>query len=145
MRTYSPKLTDLKREWFVVDVQGKVLGKIAAKIANILRGKNKTIFSPHIDCGDFVIIINARKIRLTGKKAERKDGKLYHYHTRYPGGLKTTTAGKLLDEKPEKILQHAIAGMIPHTKLKKDILKKLKIYPDAEHKHEAQEPKPLSL
>ncbi len=143
MKTYSPKLEDIQRQWFVADVKGKTLGKVATKVANILRGKNKAMFSPHLDCGDFVVILNAKEIRLTGTKATDK---LYHHHTRYGNGLRTTTPAELIRVgKPEDILFHAVAGMIPQSKLKKDILKKLKIFSGAEHKHTAQEPKILEL
>ncbi len=143
MKTYSPKLEDIQRQWFVADVKGKTLGKVATKVANILRGKNKAMFSPHLDCGDFVIILNAKEIRLTGTKSTSK---LYHHHTRYGNGLRTTTPAELIRTgKPEDILFHAVAGMIPQSKLKKDILKKLKIFGGTEHKHTAQEPKTLEL
>jgi large subunit ribosomal protein L13 len=142
MKTYSPKLAEIKRSWYVVDAKGQTLGKMATKIAEILRGKNKPTFSPHLDCGDFVIVINAREIHMTGKKMT---GKTYHHHTRRGNGLRETTPQRLMEKKPERIIMHAVAGMIPHTKLKKDILKKLKVYPGSEHKHSAQEPKPLHL
>lgn len=143
MKTYSPKQEDIKRQWFVVDVKGKILGRIATKVADIIRGKNKPIFSPHLDCGDFVILLNAKEVKLTGNKMTQKE---YHHHTHYGNGLKTTTPARLISTgKPEDILSHAIAGMIPQSKLKKDILKKLKIYSGTEHKHSAQEPKPLEI
>ena len=142
MKTYSPKQPDIKPQWYIVDVKGKTLGKVATKLADILRGKNKPIFSPHLDCGDFVIVINAKEIHLTGNKLVQK---VYQHHTRYPNGLKTVTAGKLLETKPERVIENAVAGMIPHNKLKKDILKKLKVYGGSEHGHEAQQPKPLEL
>lgn len=142
MKTYSPKQSDIKHEWVLVDVKGKTLGKVATKIADLLRGKNKPTFSAHVDCGDFVVVINAKEIALTGKKTLQK---VYQHHTRYPGGLKTVTAGKLLNEKPERVIEHAVAGMIPHNKLKKDILKKLKVFGGNEHDHIAQQPKPLEL
>lgn len=142
MKTYSPKQSDITREWYLVDVKGKTLGKIATKLADILRGKNKPQFSPHMDCGDFVVVINAKDIHLTGNKLT---GKVYHHHTRYPNGLKTVTAGRLLETKPERVIENAVAGMIPRNKLKKDILKKLKVYGGSEHKHEAQQPKALEL
>ena len=142
MKTFSPKQADIKQAWYLVDVKGKTLGDVATKIATVLRGKHKAIYSAHIDCGDFIVVINAKEIKLTGKKAEQKE---YHHHTRYANGLKTTTAGKLLETKPERVIEHAVAGMIPHNKLKKDILKKLKVYGGSEHKHEAQQPKPLEI
>ena len=142
MKTFSPKLSEVKRKWYIVDAKGKTVGKIATKLADILRGKNKPTFSPHLDSGDFVIIINSKEIRLTGDKMNQKT---YHHHTRFPGGLRTATAGELIEKKPNEVIRHAVAGMIPHNKLKKYILKKLKIYPGTEHKHEAQQPTPLDL
>ena len=142
MKTFSPKITDIKREWYLVDIKGKTLGKVATKIANILRGKNKPIFSPHLDCGDFVVAINAKEIKLTGNKLTDK---VYHHHTRYPNGLRTSSAKELLEKKPCEVLRHAVAGMIPHNKLKKDILRKFKIFPGNEHRHSAQNPKILEI
>ena len=142
MKTYAPKSTDIKHDWLIIDVKGKTLGKVATQIAVILRGKNKPQFSPHLDCGDFVVVINAKEIHLTGNKKEQK---VYQHHTRYPNGLKTVTAQKLLDTKAERVLESAVAGMIPHNKLKKDILKKLKVYSGSEHPHEAQQPKPFEI
>lgn len=142
MKTFSPKQADIKAEWYLVDVKGKTLGDVATKIATRLRGKHKAIYSPHLDCGDFIVVINAKEVRLTGKK---DDQKVYQYHTRFANGLKTATAGELRAQKPERIIENAVAGMIPHNKLKKDILKKLKVYGGTEHKHEAQQPKPLDL
>jgi large subunit ribosomal protein L13 len=142
MKTYSPKPTDIQRTWYIVDAKGKTLGKMATKIADILRGKNKPTFSPHLDCGDFVIIINAKDIKLTGNKLKQKT---YFHHTRYPAGLRAVTAGKLMETRPEKIIEIAIAGMIPRNKIKKDILSKLKVYAGEEHKHSAQQPTPLEI
>ena len=141
-KTYSPKLEDIKRQWFVVDAKGKTLGHLATKIADIIRGKNKPMYSPHLDCGDFIVIINAKDVHLTGNKMTDK---LYHHHTRHGNGLRTTTPQELLLKKPEEIIFHAVAGMIPQNKLKKDILRKLKIYPGSEHKQTAQMPVPLEL
>ena len=142
MKTFSPKQQDITRGWYLVDVKGKTLGKVATRLADILRGKHKPSFSPHLDCGDFVIVINAKEIKLTGNKLTQKT---YYHHTRYPNGLRAVTAGKLLETKPEKVIFSAVAGMIPHNKLKKDILSKLKVYGGSEHKHEAQQPKLLEL
>lgn len=141
-KTYSPKKEDIKREWFLVDVKGKTVGRVAVKIADILRGKHKPMYSPHLDCGDFVVIVNAKEIRFTGNKTEDK---LYHHHTRFGNGLRTTTPQRLLEKRPEDIIMKAVAGMIPQNKLKKDILRKLKVYGGSEHKQTAQEPKPLEL
>ncbi len=142
MKTYSPKQSDIKQQWFVVDVKGRTLGDIASRIATVLRGKHKAIYSPHLDCGDFIVVINAREVKLTGNKLDQK---VYQHHSRYPNGLKTVTAGKLLSTKPERVIESAVAGMIPRNKLKKDILKKLKVFGGSEHNHEAQQPKPLNL
>ncbi|HLG25857.1 MAG TPA: 50S ribosomal protein L13, partial [Candidatus Gracilibacteria bacterium] len=132
MKTFSPKISEMKRQWFLVDVKDKTLGKVATRLADILRGKNKPTFSPHLDCGDYVVVINAKEIGLSGSKLLQKE---YHHHSRYPGGLKTFRAEELLEKNPERVLESAIAGMIPHTKIKKDILKKLKIFPGSEHEH----------
>lgn len=142
MKTYAPKQEDIKHEWYLLDAKDKTLGKIATKIADVLRGKHKPTFSPHLDCGDFVIIVNAKEVKMTGQKKLQKK---YYTHSRFPNGLKVTTAQELLDRKPENVIRNAVAGMIPHNKLKKDILKKLKIYGGSEHQHEAQQPKPLEL
>ncbi len=142
MKTFSPKITDIKHEWYLVDVSGKTLGRVATKIADILRGKNKVYYSPHLDCGDFVVVINAKEIKLSGNKLTDKT---YYYHTRFPNGLKAATPAELLKRKPEDIIINAVSGMIPHTKLKKDILKKLKVYGGSEHIHSAQNPKTLDL
>ncbi len=142
MQTFSPKKEDIQRKWFLVDAKGQTLGKLATKIANIIRGKNKTIFAPHVDCGDFVVVINAKEIHLTGNKTDKKK---YYRHTRYPGGLREETASEVLIKHPERVLERAIAGMIPTNKLKQDILSKLKVYAGAEHQHEAQKPEPLKL
>ncbi len=142
MKTYSPKLQEMKHEWLIVDIKDKTLGHAAAKIADLLRGKHKPTYSPHLDCGDFVIVINAKEVKLTGNKLLQKT---YYHHTRYPNGLKAVTAGYLLQTKPERVIENAVAGMIPRNKLKKDILSKLKVYGGSEHKHEAQQPKPYEL
>lgn len=142
MKTYSPKQSEIKKEWFITDLSGKTLGKAATKIAETLRGKNKTTFSPHIDCGDFVVVINAKDIHLTGNKKLQKK---YYHHTRYASGLRVKRAEEYLAQKPEVIIEKAVAGMIPNNKLKKDILKKLKVFAGSEHKHQAQSPKPLEI
>ncbi len=142
MKTYSQKPAEIKREWFIIDLKGKTLGKVATEIANILRGKNKPTFSPHVDCGDYVIAINAKEIKLTGNKLEQKT---YYRHSQYPGSLKQITASKLKEQKPEKIIINAVNGMLPKNKLRKEIIKKLKVFPGSEHTHEAQKPKILEL
>jgi large subunit ribosomal protein L13 len=141
-KTYSPKQIDIKPEWFLVDVKGKILGRTVTKIADLLRGKGKTIFSQHVECGDFVVVINAAEVKLTGKKDLQKE---YHKHSRYPGGLKTTTPGKLRKENPAMIIEHAVAGMIPNNKLKKSVMKRLKVYGGAEHEMTAHKPKAINL
>lgn len=141
-KTYAPKQSDIKRQWFLVDVKGKTVGRVATKIADILRGKHKAIYSPHLDCGDFVVVVNAKEIKFTGNKTTDKT---YYHHTRFGNGLKSTTPQRLLEKKPEEIIAKAVAGMIPQNKLKKDILRKLKVYGGAEHKQTAQEPQPLEL
>jgi len=141
-RTYSPKPADLKPNWVVVDVKGKILGRVANQIADMLRGKNKPTYSKHLAGGDYVIVINAEQIKLTGKKMTDKE---YNSHSRFPGGLKTTTPEELLRDKPEEIIRHAVAGMIPQNKLKKLILKRLKIFVGPEHNLTAQNPKTIAL
>ena len=142
MKTQVAKKDEIKRDWFVVDAEGKVLGRVATTIANILRGKHKPTFSPSVDTGDFVIVLNAGKIELTGNKA---DGKVYYSHSGFPGGLKSATAGQMLAKKPEEVIRKAVKGMLPKNKLARHMLKKLKIYTGGAHPHEAQQPKNLSL
>jgi large subunit ribosomal protein L13 len=142
MKTYSAKKEDLKQEWFLVDAQDRILGRLATQIANILRGKNKPVFTPYADAGDFVIVTNAEKIRLTGKKLENK---CYYHHTGYPGGLKTRTAQEILTKKPEQLIELAVKGMLPKNRLGRKLIKKLKIYTGNTHPHEAQQPKNLEL
>jgi large subunit ribosomal protein L13 len=142
MKTYSAKKEDLKQEWFLVDAQDRILGRLATQIANILRGKNKPVFTPYADAGDFVIVTNAEKIRLTGKKLENK---CYYRHTGYPGGLKTRTAQEILTKKPEQLIELAVKGMLPKNRLGRKLIKKLKIYTGNVHPHEAQQPKNLEL
>jgi large subunit ribosomal protein L13 len=142
MKTFSAKLSDIERNWYIVDAKGKVLGRLASEISMVLRGKNKPIFTPHMDTGDFVIVVNAEKVKLTGKKLKDKK---YYSHTGYPGGLKETTAGKLLNEKPERVLISAVRGMLPKNRLGRKLIKKLKIYAGPEHPHTAQNPKVLNI
>jgi large subunit ribosomal protein L13 len=131
-----------QRQWYVVDAQGKVLGRMASEIAKILRGKNKPIFTPNADAGDFVIVINARGVKLTGKKLQRK---VYYHHTEYPGGIRERTAEKMLEEKPEDLVLLAVKGMLPKNRLSRRLVTKLKIYAGPEHPHEAQKPQPLAI
>ena len=131
-----------QRQWYVVDAQGKVLGRMASEIAKVLRGKNKPIFTPNADAGDFVIVINARGVKLTGKKLQQK---IYYRHTDYPGGIRERTAEKMLEEKPEDLVRLAVKGMLPKNRLSKKLVTKLKIYAGSEHPHEAQKPRPLAV
>ena len=142
MKTLVPKNNDIARDWFLVDVENKVLGRVATQIASILRGKNKPLFSPHVDSGDFVIVVNAEKVVLTGNKLSDK---IYYSHPGYPGGIKSITAGKLMEKKAEDIIRKAVKGMLPKNKLASHMLKKLKIYTGSTHPHEAQQPKSLQV
>ncbi|MDV2504149.1 MAG: 50S ribosomal protein L13 [bacterium] len=142
MRTVSVRKEDVERKWLVVDAEGKVLGRMASQVATILRGKHKPFFTPHVDCGDFVIIVNADKVRLTGKKLLNKS---YYFHSNYPGGLKTVQAGKMLEKRPVRMVELAIRRMLPKTKLGRAMFKKLKVYASSDHPHEAQQPEPLEI
>ena len=142
MKTFMPKAADITRKWYVVDAEGLALGRVASQVANILRGKNKPIYTPNVDTGDFVIVINASKVILTGKKLDQK---IYYKHSGYVGGLKETKYRKLLAEKPEEALRHAVVGMLPKGPLGRQMAKKLKIYAGAEHEHAAQQPEKLDL
>lgn len=137
MKTYSPKLEDIKRNWFVVDAQDKILGRLATRIATKLRGKDKPEFAPHMDMGDFVVVVNAQQIKVTGDKLEQKK---YYYHTGYPGGIKETSLDKMLQKKPEEVIRKAVGRMLPKNKLGRKLLKKLKVYSGPEHPHAAQQP-----
>ena len=137
MKSYMAKKNEVPRRWFVVDAQGKVLGRLASRIAMVLRGKNKPEFTPHMDTGDFVVVVNAGQVKLTGKKLDQK---IYYRHSGYVGGLKETSARQMLKKKPEEVLRHAVRGMLPKNSLGRNQLKKLKIYTGAEHPHEAQQP-----
>lgn len=142
MKTEVAKIENVKRDWYVVDAQDMVLGRLATQVANVLRGKNKAIFTPSVDTGDFVIVVNAEKIALTGRKLADKT---YYNHSGFPGGLKEITADKLLEKKPEELIKRAVKGMLPKNKLSRHMLKKLKIYAGASHPHDAQQPKVLAL
>ncbi|HEX6174513.1 MAG TPA: 50S ribosomal protein L13 [Candidatus Binatia bacterium] len=131
-----------QREWYIVDADGKILGRMASEIARVLRGKNKVIFTPNADTGDFVIVINAKRVRLSGHKL---DDKIYYRHTNYPGGIRSRTAGNLLENKPEDLIHLAVKGMLPKNRLGRKLAAKLKVYAGAEHPHEAQKPKPLAI
>ena len=135
MRTYSVKGPEIKREWRVIDASGKTLGRLASQIATILRGKHKPIYTPWLDTGDYVIVVNASKVRVTGKKAEQK---VYYRHSGYPGGLKSITLGQLMQKDPCQVIEHAVKGMLPKGPLGRAMLRKLKVYPGPEHPHQAQ-------
>ena len=142
MRTYTPKPGDIERQWHVIDATDQVLGRLASQVARLLRGKHKTTFAPHVDTGDFVIIINADKVALTGAKLEQK--RAYH-HSGYPGGLKSVNYAELLATNPERAVEKAVGGMVPKTRLGRAQMQKLKVYTGAEHPHAAQNPQPYEL
>ncbi|MHC4872088.1 MAG: 50S ribosomal protein L13 [Planctomycetota bacterium] len=142
MKTYSAKESDVKREWFHVDATDQVVGRVATKIATILMGKHKPMYTPHVDTGDFVVVTNAEKVCFTGNKWTQKN---YYYHTEHPGGLVGTTAEKMLEKHPERIIEKAVTRMLPKTKLGRKMAKKLKVYAGSEHTHSAQQPKDLDV
>ena len=142
MKTFSAKPSDIEKKWVLIDAEGLVVGRLAAIIATRLRGKHKPIFTPHMDTGDHVIVINAEKIVLTGRN--KPDEKIYR-HTMYPGGLKSTTYGKVLEKNPERLITRVVKGMLPHNTLGALTLKKLKVYKGSEHPHEAQNPEALEI
>jgi len=142
MKTLSAKKEDVERKWYLVDAEGQVLGRLATHLASILTGKTKPIYTPHVDTGDFVVVVNAERIRLTGKKLEKK---VYYWHTGYPGGIKDISAKDLLAKKPERVLKHAVKGMLPKNPLGRQMFKKLKVYAGPDHPHQAQEPEPLKI
>ena len=141
-KTITPSLETIERNWFLVDAKDKTLGRLATVIATVLRGKNKPTFTPHLDTGDFVIVVNAEKIKVTGKKSDQK---LYRRHSGRPGGMKVETFKALQSRIPERIVEKAIKGMLPHTRLGRQLFTKLKVYKGSDHPHSAQEPKILSL
>jgi len=142
VRTYSGKKEELEREWYIVDAEGQTLGRLASRIAPILRGKHKPTYTPHLDCGDYVVVVNAEKVRVTGRKLEQN---AYYRHSGYPGGLKTITLRDQLDKHPERVLQAAVKGMLPKNRLGRRMFKKLKVYAGEAHPHQAQQPKVLEL
>jgi large subunit ribosomal protein L13 len=142
MKTYNAKPGEIAREWYVVDAEGQTLGRLATQIADTLRGKNKPQYTPHVDTGDFVVVVNAEKIGVTGKKM---DEKIYYRHSGYPGGLKERTLREQLDRRPTEVLRKAVKGMLPRNRLSRQQITKLKIYAGPAHPHEAQAPKPLPL
>ncbi|HHX36561.1 MAG TPA: 50S ribosomal protein L13 [Clostridiaceae bacterium] len=142
MSTYVAKSDDIQRKWYVVDAADQTLGRLATQIAMVLMGKNKPEYTPSVECGDYVVVVNAAKVNLTGRKLEQKT---YNYHTNYPGGLRQINYAAMLQKKPEKVIQLAVKGMLPKNKLGRQMLKKLKVYADAEHMHQAQQPEELEL
>jgi len=142
MKTYSAKPSEVERKWYVVDATGKTLGRLSVQIANILRGKHRPTFTPHVDTGDFVIVVNAEKIRVTGKKADQM---VYQRYSGYPGGLKEIPYRQMLERHPERILEHAVKGMLPHNRLGRSVYGKLKVYAGPDHPHAAQQPEPLDV
>lgn len=142
MSTFMAKKEEVKRDWYVIDATGKPLGRLAAKVATILRGKHKPIYTPHVDTGDYVIVVNAENAILTGKKL---DNKYYYRHTGHPGGIKKTSYRNFMEKSPEKAVYKAVKGMIPNTPLGRSMMKKLKVYRGSNHPHEAQQPQSLEL
>ncbi len=142
MKSYMASPATIERKWYVVDATGYTLGRLASEVAKILRGKNKPIFTPHIDTGDYVIITNAEKIKVTGKKLEQK---IYYRHSDYVGGMKETTLKEMLNKKPEKVIELAVKGMLPKGPLGRQMITKLHVYTGSEHKHEAQKPEVLTF
>ena len=142
MKTYVTKPHEVERQWFVVDAEGQTLGRLSTRIATILRGKHKPIYSPSVDCGDYVVVVNADKVKVTGRRLEQKK---YYHHSGYLGGLKEITLTKQLKQFPERVLESAVRGMLPRNPLGRKMFKKLKVYAGAEHPHEAQLPEPLEV
>ena len=140
--TASPRPADITRSWFVVDASDRILGRTATQIAHVLRGKHKPMFAPHVDIGDFVIVVNAEQVRLSGRKLEQKK---YHWYTGYMGGIREVSAGRLLQTHPERVMEKAVRGMLPRGPLGRKMLKKLKVYAGPEHPHAAQKPLPLEI
>ena len=142
MKTYITRPADIRRDWYIVDASGKTLGRLATEIARRLRGKHKPEYSPHLDTGDYIVVINAGQVRVTGNKAKDK---IYHSHSGYPGGIKSITFEKLIEKKPERVIEKAVKGMLPRGPLGRAMFRKLKVYSGAEHNHSAQQPKTLEI
>jgi len=140
VKTFSAKPQEVERKWFVVDAQGQTLGRLATRVATILRGKHKPIYTPHVDCGDYVVVVNADKINVTGRKLDQK---IYYRHSGYPGGLKEVSLRRQLQTHPERVVEAAVKGMLPKNRLGRQMYKKLKVYAGPDHPHQAQLPKPL--
>ena len=142
MPTFSAKPETVERDWYVVDATGVPLGRLASEVASRLRGKHKPVYTPHVDTGDYIVVVNAKKVGVTGAK---RDKKIYHRHSGYPGGIKSVSLGKLLDSKPERAIESAVKGMLPKGPLGRAMFKKLKVYAGPDHRHAAQQPKSLSF
>lgn len=141
-KTHAVKAQEIEREWYLVDAAGQTLGRLASRVAQILKGKHKPIYSPHLDTGDFVVVINAAKIQVTGKRREQK---IYYHHSGYPGGLKATDLATLLSRHPTRVLEEAVRGMLPKNALGEQMMHKLKVYAGSQHPHQAQQPKEIKL
>ena len=142
VKTYTPKESEIQRDWYVVDAEDAILGRLSTQVASILRGKHKPQFTPNLDAGDFVVVINAEKVRVTGAKDQQK---MYYRHSRYPGGLRSMTFQEMIDRHPERVIQTAVRGMLPKNALGKRMLKKLRVYTGPEHPHHAQQPATLEI
>jgi large subunit ribosomal protein L13 len=142
MKTYSAKAEEVTRDWFVVDAEDKTLGRLASEVAHRLRGKHKAEYTPHVDTGDYIVVVNAEKVRVTGAKTTDK---MYHHHTGYPGGLKSISFEKLIEKAPERVIQNAVKGMLPRNPLGRAMFRKLKVYAGNEHPHAAQQPQELNI
>jgi large subunit ribosomal protein L13 len=142
MATVSTKPAEVRREWYLVDARDKTLGRLASELARRLRGKHKAQYTPHVDTGDYIVVVNAEKVRVTGNKLRDK---MYHHHTGYIGNLKSINLGKLLEKAPDRVITHAVKGMLPRNRLGRAMLKKLRVYAGPEHQHQAQQPKPLDI
>jgi large subunit ribosomal protein L13 len=142
MRTHSTKPSEIEREWYVVDAEGQTLGRLASEIAKILKGKHKPIYAPHLDTGDFVVVINAEKVHVTGRKLDQK---MYYRYSGYPGGLTAVTLRDQLKRHPTRVIRSAVKGMLPHNRLGRAMIRKLKVYAGDAHPHEAQQPRPLEM
>ncbi len=140
--TFNPKREEIERDWYVVDAAGVTFGRLCSAVARILTGKNKPIWAPHVDTGDFVVVINAEKVVLTGRKEEKK---IYYRHSTYPGGLKSESAGELRNRRPERLIERGVRGMLPKNKLGRKQFRKLRVYPGASHRHQAQRPQTISV
>lgn len=142
MKTYMPNQSQVERKWYVVDAEGQTLGRLSTEIANVLRGKKKPIYTPHADCGDYVIVVNAEKIKVTGKKLDQK---IYYHHSEYVGGMKETNLKTMLEKHPERVIEHAVKGMLPKGPLGRAMNKKLFVYAGPDHEHQAQKPESLTF